>query len=101
MSIKMNHTKEEQAIMSRIANLRTELARQQKLLEAEKLKRAGVAIGDIVICKGERYRVAKVTAFGYGKSWVGGNPTKKDGTFGSSIRNLYDHWEHAPAEVIA
>jgi hypothetical protein len=91
--IKMNHTKEEQAIMSRIANLRKELKRQEVLLDAERLSRAGVAVGDIVISQGARFRVAKVHPYGWGKSAVTGNPTKKDGTFGGALRCLGGNWE--------
>ena len=97
---KVIRSKEEDAIMSRIANLKQEIARQEGLLEAERLKRAGVAIGDIVIRRGERYRVAEIDVqFWGGKPWVKGNPTKKDGTFGTALRSLFSEWEkEGPAQ---
>lgn len=90
---KVTRSKEEDAIMSRIANLKQELARQNDLLEAERLKRAGVAIGDVVLRKGERFRVAEIEVHDWGKAWVKGNPTKKDGTFGTALRSLFSYWE--------
>lgn len=86
-------TKEELAIESRIANLRTEINRQEQLLEAEKMKRADVQIGEVVLFKGEKHRVCEVKPGGYGKDWVKANPAKKDGTFGIAVRRLYSYWE--------
>lgn len=92
-------TKEEDAIMSRIANLEHELERQRSLLRDERMKHAGIAIGDIVLCQrgrfhGERFRVVEIEVRSYGgKPWVKGNPTKKDGTFGNALRSLFSDWE--------
>lgn len=85
-------TKEELAIESRIANLRQQLKRQEEMLTAAKMKRADVQIGEIVIFKGEKHRVCEVKPGGYGKDWAKGNPVKKDGTFGTAMRNLYGEW---------
>jgi hypothetical protein len=89
----LRHSKEEDAIMSRIANLERQLKHQRGLLEAERIRRAGISVGDVVVSKGERFRVAEVKAFSYGQAWVTGNPEKKDGTFGTSRRNLYSDWQ--------
>ncbi|WP_430229239.1 hypothetical protein [Paraburkholderia tropica] len=90
----MKRSKEEAAIMSRIENLREELARQERLLEEERVKLAGIAIGDIVLCEGERYRVARVDVNSWGgKPWLMANPTKKDGTFWTALRRLFSDWE--------
>jgi hypothetical protein len=56
------------------------------------MKRADVQIGEIVIFKGEKYRVCEVKPGGYGKDWAKGNPLKKDGTFGVAVRAMYDGW---------
>ena len=88
----MKRSKEEDAIMSRIANLETELKRQRKLLDEERYRNVGVAIGDIVVSRGERFRVAEVKTFSYGSAWVVGNAKKKDGTWGASKRALYSDW---------
>jgi hypothetical protein len=89
---RMKRSKEEDAIMSRIANLKTELKRQNKLLEEERYRNAGIAIGDIVVSKGERFRVAQVKTFSYGSVWVIGNAKKKDGSWGTAPRQLYNDW---------
>jgi hypothetical protein len=89
----MAKSKEEDAIMSRIANLKAELQRQEGLLKQERMRIAGVAIGDIVECKGVRYQVADVQHSSY-SVWVIGNPQRKDGTFGTAARRLYDDWKH-------
>ena len=88
-------TKQEEALMSRIENHKQAIRKLEVELEQEKLKRAGVAIGEIVVSNGARFRVASVRVFGFGKSWVKANPTRSDGTFGTSVRNLYENWEKA------
>jgi hypothetical protein len=88
----MKRSKEEDAIMSRIANLETDLKRQRGLLEAERLRNAGIAVGDIVVSKGERFRVCEVKPFSYGSVWVIGNAKKKDGSWGAARRALYSDW---------
>ena len=89
----MAKSKEEDAIMSRIANLRTEIARQERLLKQERMRIAGVAIGDIVECKGVMYKVADVQDHTFGV-WVLGNPQRKDGSFGTATRRIYSEWKH-------
>lgn len=55
---------------------------------------AGISIGSIVkSASGEQYRVAEIKIWRSGKPSVAGNPKRKDGTFGTAIRNLYDNWE--------
>jgi hypothetical protein len=88
----LNSTPAEEAIQARIYELREEIRTQEKLLEAEKQKRASVKPGDFVISKGQTYRVVEVQVFNYGKDWVKANPKKRDGTFGTAVRHLYENW---------
>jgi hypothetical protein len=86
-------TKEETALMSSIANLRNQLFELEAALSLERMKRAGVKVGDIVTRRGEDYRVCEVEPPSMsGKAWVRGNPRKKDGTFGTAVRALYSDW---------
>lgn len=62
-----------------------------------KLDRCGVKVGDIVRSKrrvGGIFRVVGIDAEWQSRAWVTGNPQRKDGTFGTSIRNLFSDWEH-------
>ena len=53
----------------------------------------GVRLGCIVRYRGVEHRVTKIRVFRVGVPWLEGNPKKKDGTFGTSHRNLYGDWE--------
>jgi hypothetical protein len=64
---------------------------RRELLEA-KCRNVGLAIGDIVVRAGQRYRVVDIDPM-FTKPWVSGNPKRKNGTFGTSVRHLYDNWE--------
>ncbi|WP_154587907.1 hypothetical protein [Burkholderia pseudomallei] len=87
-------TKEEERLMSQIANLEAELNRKRELLREERERNCGVRIGDIVLYRGEEYRVAEIDPQPYGGAWVRGNPKKKNGEFGNQIRALYNRWTH-------
>lgn len=67
--------------------------RQYELkIQIAKIKH-GVEVGTIVVKKdGSEYRVTKVDVRWVDRPWLEGNPRKKDGTFGTAIRNLYDDW---------
>lgn len=80
--------------MSQIANLEAELNRKRELLREERERNCGVRIGDIVLYRGEEYRVAEIDPQPYGGAWVRGNPKKKNGEFGNQIRALYNRWTH-------
>jgi len=73
-----------------------------KILEtrlAIAFERYGIKIGSIVAStaintKGILHRVTRVDVSWYrDKPWVVGNPKRKDGTFGTTNRNLYNEWE--------
>lgn len=90
--MKNQRTKEEDRLMSQIANLEAELNRKRELLREERERNCGVRIGDIVIYRGEEYRVAEIDPKSWGGTWIRGNPKKKNGEFGNQIRALYNDW---------
>lgn len=56
--------------------------------------RWGVKVGDIVKDhKGLLHRVTLIVPWLDGKPWLDGNPMRKDGTFGTADRHLYNQWE--------
>jgi hypothetical protein len=87
----MERTKHEMALMSQIANLRAKLRAKEQELYDERVRKTGVKVGDIVVCKGEQYRVCSIEPMSFG-AWVSGNPRKKNGEFGNAVRNLYANW---------
>lgn len=59
--------------------------------EAEAKKAYGVAVGDIVMYRGKRHRVTALEP-SISSLWLRGNPERKDGTFGTADRCLYNEW---------
>ncbi|MDD3088940.1 MAG: hypothetical protein PHT95_03230 [Candidatus Omnitrophica bacterium] len=59
--------------------------------EAEAIKKYEVAVGDIVMYRGKRHRVTALEPF-ISSLWLRGNPERKDGTFGTADRHLYNEW---------
>lgn len=55
----------------------------------------GVTVGSIVTDGQCQFRVTEVDAHCGGKPWVSVNPRRKDGTFGTAHRHLYN-WELVP-----
>lgn len=86
--------------MDRLQEIEDEITRLETrihLLASErdglKRKRANIDFGDVVEDKnGNAFRVTKIELWPQDKPWVSGNPQKKDGTWGTSQRNLYGHW---------
>ncbi|VVE28915.1 hypothetical protein PEP31012_03564 [Pandoraea eparura] len=87
----MERTKREMDLMSQVADLRQKLRRAEIALADERVRACGVKVGDIVTHKGEPYRVCSVKPMGFAV-WVKGNPRKKNGEFGNSVRALYGDW---------
>lgn len=81
-------------IRKRLHVLQAEL-REAK--EAEAIKRHGVAVGDIVMYRGKRHRVT-VLEPSISSLWLRGNPERKDGTFGTAERYLYNEWTKIPED---
>lgn len=87
-----------QKLKQRVLELLEELQSAQIKLEAAKLDRCSVKLGDIVRGTSGRnaYKLFKVVDINpdYGIGWVKGAPQKKDGSFSTSVRNtLFDSWE--------
>jgi hypothetical protein len=80
-------------LKSRVGDLERQLQEAKKRLHQAQLEEAGVSVGDVVVFKGEEFRVASVDPSPYGKAWVKGNPKKMNGTFGNAVRSLYADWE--------
>ena len=79
----------------------TAAIREEQLLEAK--NKYGVEIGGIVKDrKGKEYCITKVDVQSWGSPpWLEGNPRKKDGTFGTAHRLLFNGWEViAPPEEV-
>lgn len=87
-------TKEEERLMSQIANLETELNRKRELLREERERNCGVRIGDIVLYRGDEYRVKEIEISPYCVVSLRVNPKTKNGEFGNDIFCLFSKWEH-------
>lgn len=78
---------------------REKLNHRVLLLRSYRESRAGVKPGDIVrhsagLYPGMVFKVTEVRVWESGTTaWVRGAMKKKDGTWGTGIKNLYSHWE--------
>ena len=65
-----------------------------KVLEIQQVKQEyEIDVGTIVKNeKGQKFKIVSIDP-SLCKPWLVVNPEKKDGTFGKSMRNLYDCWE--------
>jgi hypothetical protein len=84
-------------LVKRAEGLANELSELRKEIAEEKLRIVketyGIDVGSVVTHKGQEYRIAEIQPGQYGKPWLYGNPRKKDGTFGTAVRNLFSDWE--------
>lgn len=85
----MARTKEEDALMSQIANLERQLHDKRAELLEVRIKQSGIKIGQIAVTQKGRYRIVRIEPTGWGDPWLIGNPTKKDGTFGTAEHRVY------------
>jgi len=69
--------------------LNAEISAQELLLIKAKW---GLYEGMIVKRRGLEYQVVEISDK-YGKPWLAGHPRRKDGSFGTVVRNLYNEWE--------
>lgn len=82
---------QEEELLKSLATLR-EAITKEKLLLAE--KEYGVRVGSFVVDrKGVEYKVTRVIVKYGGKPWLECNKKKKDGTFGTALRKLYNDWQ--------
>ena len=91
------------ALEKRVRELINELNETRLILTQKKMDICGIKIGDIVTdARGTEFRVTNIDVsmwkpsddeiFKINNPWVSGNPRKKDGEFGNSVRNLYGNW---------
>ena len=85
---------------SRVTELKHMLGRAKAALQEAKLEEIGVRPGDIVRSKHVSLMNAlvRVTKVDPDYNWVSGNPMKVDGTFGASVRHLYEKWSKEPPQ---
>ncbi len=55
--------------------------------------RYALEAGTVVMHNGHEYRVTHISTKWKNKPWLEGNIKKKDGTWGTQKRNLFDEWE--------
>ena len=81
---------------SKEKRLRKELCDVVEEIRTEKLRLAeekyGVQIGSVVKWNDNDFRVTEIDPT-WDPPWLKGNPQKKDGTFGKSVRHIYGDWE--------
>lgn len=67
---------------------------QHKLKLAIAETKYGVKIGVVVTGPdSKKFRVTKVDVRWNDRPWLEGNPLKKDGTWGTAVRHLYENWQ--------
>lgn len=80
------------------ARLNTKLGHMQDAIYALKLKLCTVQIGSIVVNTrtNVKHRIVEVDVSWDDwrtKPWLRGVPMRKDGTYGTAKRSLFDHWK--------
>lgn len=76
-----------------VDRLETELVEAKERLTRAKIAICGVAIGDIVVRKGKRFRVCEIDVhWTTSPPWLKGNVLLKDGSWSLAARNLYGDW---------
>jgi hypothetical protein len=87
-------SKEIQALEAEVDRLEAELRDAKQRLRDAGIAASGVSIGDIVLRKNVRYRVTSIDPASWRqKVWIQGNPERRDGSFGTAERNLFDDWK--------
>ena len=76
----------------RVAESQKQTRDIQAELFAARRKAAGVEIGMTVVGRDGEFRVCYIDAR-YSDVCLQGNPVKKDGTFGKSVRWIYGDWK--------
>ena len=88
------------ALEKRAEELRAQLIVLEQQISDARLAGAGIAVGDVVRSTSRRwgdgalFRVCRVEPASWrSKAWIAGNPQRKDGSFGTGVRNLFSDWE--------
>ena len=72
----------------------------EKLKQALAYRNYNVTVGSIVFVGKDVFKVVEIRPCYFGKKpWCKGNPKRKDGTFGTAIRNLCADWELSPEDT--
>lgn len=85
-------------LKSRVGDLERQLHDAKQRLLAAQIAACSVKIGDVVKYRGVEHRVTAINP-GFCKEWLSGNPRKKNGEWGTAVRNLYSDWEKSPAAI--
>lgn len=81
------------ALQADVDRIAAELVDAKERLTRAKIDICGVAIGDIVIAKGKRFRVCEIDVhWTHSPPWLKGNQQLNDGSWGVGVRNLYSDW---------
>lgn len=85
------------ALEGRLGQLRGDLqaaeGKMTRLVTERAILRTGINIGDIVYFEGNQIKVTRLRDWGNNSPpWLWGNPVRKDGSIGTSVRTLYDKW---------
>lgn len=82
------------ALEARVDALGAELYEARQKLRAAQIAECPAQVGDVVIYRGEEYRVCEHDPHSWsGKTWLRGNPKNADGSWSKRERNLYSDWE--------
>jgi hypothetical protein len=75
---------------------RQEVAAELDAINSEikrlKVEATGIKIGQAVYYKGAQYKVVYIDVRWSGKPWLTGVKLKRDGTWGTGERYMYNHW---------
>lgn len=81
------------ALKAEVKRLGDELEAAEQRLTDAKIAICGIAIGDIVVKGGKRYRVTDIdVSWTTSPPWLKGIQQLKDGSWGTASRNLYGRW---------
>ncbi len=67
-------------------------AKIRKIKLEQTMARWGVFPGCVVTADGKYFKVVGIETDRTNKPWLTGHPRKKDGTWGTALRNLYSSW---------
>ena len=82
---------QEKELSQRLSSVRHEIREEKLRLYKEEY---GIFVGCVVKDKeGKIFQVTSIEITSFNKPWAKGHPKKKDGLFGTSVRNVYSDWE--------
>lgn len=82
----MQRTKEEDALISQVANARKKVEEAQKRLDEYRVANCGFEVGDVIVnSQGAELQVRRIEAQRWGTVWLYCGKKKKNGEFGNAI----------------